>query len=42
MPDSTTTQTENTPKPAKHNRTMVVTLVVAFLGFVALIVFNMK
>ena len=42
MSDSTTPQAENTPKSAKHNRTMVVTMIVAFLGLVALVFLNMK
>jgi hypothetical protein len=40
MTDSTAPQ--DTPKPAKHNRTMVVAMVIALVGFVALIALNMK
>jgi hypothetical protein len=33
---------QETSKSAKQHRTMVVTVVIALLGFVALVAFNMK
>jgi hypothetical protein len=40
--DSTTPQAEHSPKSAKHSRTMLVTVIIAFLGFVLLIALNMN